>query len=146
MVMYTHVAKNDVAYALTRRHEHDAGLDLASAETVTIAPMGRALISTNIAVAIPKWAVGMVCSRSGLAINTGVFVLNAPGIIDSGFRGEVGVILMNPDPDCPYTVKTGDRIAQLVIIPRYVHEPKLVDSLPAPDDLRGEGGFGSTGD
>ena len=122
----------------------DAGADLVAAEDATLAPGGgRALIATGAAIAIPDGFAGFVQPRSGLALKHGVTVLNSPGLIDSGYRGELKVVLLNTDPDTPFEVRRGERIAQLVI-QRVEHcEFVEVDELPASD--RGEGGFGSTG-
>ncbi|MGQ0744233.1 MAG: dUTP diphosphatase [Acidimicrobiales bacterium] len=122
----------------------DAGLDLSSAETLTIGPGGeRALVSTGVAVAIPDGWAGLILPRSGLASTRGVSVLNAPGLIDSGYRGELRVLLINTDPTHIYELRKGDRIAQLLLIPAEAIQWQEVTSLPASD--RGEGGFGHTG-
>jgi dUTP pyrophosphatase len=127
----------------TYRTEGDAGADLTSVVEVTLAPGGRALVPTGIALALPPGTVGLVHPRSGLAARHGITVVNAPGTIDSGYRGEVLVNLVNLDPDQPFTIRMGDRIAQLVV-QEYVHADFAVtDSLPASD--RGETGHGSTG-
>lgn len=120
----------------------DAGVDLVANEDVTLWPWSRALVKTGIKVEIPYGYVGLVHPRSGLALNTGITVLNAPGTIDSGYRGEVGVILFNTT-DVEHHVKTGDRIAQLVFQKVETVEFEVVDALTESD--RGEGGFGSTG-
>ena len=120
----------------------DAGADLTSSETVVVPAHGRALVKTGIKVAIPYGYVGLVHPRSGLALNKGITVLNAPGTIDSGYRGEVGVILYNTT-DVSFLVNPGDRIAQLVIQKVSIVEFNKVDALTESD--RGEGGFGSTG-
>lgn len=122
--------------------EGAAGFDLTSVESLTINPGARALIKTGIAVELPKGAVGMICSRSGLAANYGVFVLNAPGIIDSDYRGEIGVILFNSGIN-PFSLAVGDRIAQFLTAPVYQPTFEGVDVLT--DTERGAGGFGSTG-
>jgi|TARA_B110000914_G_scaffold40699_1_gene34118 dUTP pyrophosphatase len=122
----------------------DAGADLVAAEDVVLAPGGgRALVSTGAAIAIPPGYAGFVQPRSGLALKHGVTCLNSPGLIDSGYRGELKVLLVNTDPTEPFNVVRGERIAQLVI--HRVEECRFVpvDDLPASD--RGEGGFGSTG-
>lgn len=124
----------------------DAGLDLRSRVAVEIAPQGgRAAVPTGVAVAIPPGYAGFVQPRSGLALRHGVTCLNAPGLIDAGFRGEIGVILVNTDPAAPFRVARGDRVAQLVV--QRVEEV-LVRSVPAealPPSARGAGGFGHTG-
>jgi len=120
----------------------DAGLDLCAAEPVTLAPGARALVPTGIAVAIPPGYAGLVLPRSGLALRHGVTVLNAPGLIDAGYRGEVKVLLVNHDRE-PAAFARGDRIAQLVITPFAHANLTVVDELPPSH--RGSGGFGSTG-
>ncbi|WP_420114516.1 dUTP diphosphatase [Pseudactinotalea sp.] len=124
-------------------HPGDAGLDLVSREDVTLPPAGRAAVATGVAIALPAGYVGLVHPRSGLARKHGVTVLNAPGTVDAGYRGEIQVILANTDPQEAFTVRRGDRVAQLVV--QQVAQADLVevDTLPGSD--RGEGGFGSTG-
>jgi dUTP pyrophosphatase len=125
-------------------HVGDAGADLVASEEVELAPRGgRALIPTGVAVAIPDGYAGLVLARSGLAIDHGVACLNAPGLIDSGFRGELKVILVNTDPNSAYLVHRGDRIAQLVIVP--VESASFVGAESLPQSTRGEGGFGHSG-
>ena len=119
-----------------------AGLDLFAAETITINPGRRCLVGTGIAIALQPWHVGLVCPRSGLALMDGITVLNAPGVVDPDYRGEVGVILVNTG-DEPYLVKAGARIAQLVIVP--FASPRIVEVDALPGTKRGSGGFGSTG-
>lgn len=121
-----------------------AGLDLCAAidQIVTLAPGGRALVPTGIAIALPKGYEGQVRPRSGLALKYGVTILNAPGTIDSDYRGEIGVILINLDSE-PFQIQRGDRIAQLVIAPISRIQWKAVSTLE--ETKRGEGGFGSTG-
>ncbi len=131
--------------APTYATEGDAGADLVAAEPVTLAPGGgRALVPTGMAIAIPLGYAGFVQPRSGLAYRHGVTCLNTPGLIDSGYRGELKVLLVNTDPTEPFEINRGDRIAQLVI--QQVEQADFVDveELPA-DSVRGEGGFGSTG-
>jgi dUTP pyrophosphatase len=125
-----------------RARQDDAGLDLYAAESVTIEPGGRALVPTGIALAIPAGHAGFVLPRSGLALRHGLTLLNTPGLIDAGYRGEVKVLLINHDRAAA-TVTRGDRIAQLVIQRVEPAEPVEVDELPESD--RGSGGFGSTG-
>ena len=121
----------------------DAGADLASVAEVTIAPGARALVPTGVALALPPGTVGLVHPRSGLAARHGVTVVNAPGTVDSGYRGEVLVNLVNLDPREPFTVRVGDRIAQLVV-QEYLHgDFAVADSLPG--SARGDTGHGSTG-
>ncbi|HEX5204305.1 dUTP diphosphatase [Paractinoplanes rhizophilus] len=124
-------------------HPGDAGADLVAAEDVTLHPGGRATVRTGIAVAIPEGYVGLVHPRSGLAARLGVTVLNAPGTVDAGYRGEVLVILVNHDREQTVKISRGDRIAQLVVqrVERAVFH--VVDTLD--DTARGAGGTGSTG-
>ena len=133
---------DDGATAPTRAHSTDAGLDLYALETDTISPGDRELISTGVHVAIPAGYVGMICPRSGLAHSYGLTVLNAPGIIDAGYTGEIKVNLHNTDSR-PQHVDAGDRIAQLVITPIPDARLEQVDTLEATE--RGENGHGSTG-
>lgn len=127
---------------LSFAHIGDAGADLAANEEVTIEPGSRALIGTGLSMAIPEGYAGFVLPRSGLAIKSGVTVSNAPGLIDSGYRGELRVGLTNHG-DQPFSVGVGDRIAQLVIM--RVEEPEYVEVETLDDTERGAGGFGSTG-
>ena len=120
----------------------DAGLDLRASEVVTLAPGERRLVPTGLAVAIPEGHAGFVLPRSGLAMQKGVTVLNAPGLIDSGYRGELKVLLINHGDEA-VGIERGDRIAQLVIQP--VAQARLVETDRLPDSARGAGGFGSTG-
>ena len=122
--------------------EGDAGLDLTAAATVTLAPGGRRLVPTGLRVAIPSGHAGLVLPRSGLALRTGVTVLNAPGTIDSDYRGEVRVLLVNLGPES-FTVTRGMRVAQLLFVPVARVVPQPVTSLGQTS--HGEGGFGSTG-
>lgn len=141
---WTHHDKADTDQVLARAHTHDAGFDLVAAVEMALFSGQQRIVPTNIAVAIPEGHVGLVCSRSGLAAKHGVFVMNAPGIIDAGYRGEVGVILWNSQPT-PFQVHRGDRIAQLVVVPVYMGPAEYVERLPGSGDERGAGGFGSTG-
>ena len=122
----------------TQAHEGDAGYDLHAAEGATIGPGERASVGTGIAVAIPEGQAGLVIPRSGLAARHGISVVNAPGLIDSGYRGEIRVLLLNTDPGEPFEIEVGDRIAQLLVVP-FVEAGELSASE------RGEGGFGSSG-
>lgn len=124
-------------------HDGDAGLDLYSATEVTLTPFQRALVPTGVAIAIPEGYAGFVLPRSGLAARSGLSLVNAPGLIDSHYRGEVKVVAINLDPEMPVEIHRGDRIAQLVIQAVARTEPVEVDDLGAT--ARGEGGFGSTG-
>ena len=120
----------------------DAGLDLRASESVTLEPGERRLVPTGLAVAIPEGHAGFVLPRSGLAMHRGVTVLNAPGLIDSGYRGELKVLLINHGAEA-VSIDRGERIAQLVVQP--VARARLVEEERLPDSARGEGGFGSTG-
>jgi dUTP diphosphatase len=121
----------------------DAGLDLRSSERVVIEPGERALVGTGVAVAIPPGFAGLVVPRSGLALRHGVTVLNAPGLIDAGYRGEVKVLLVNHDRKAPVILERGERIAQLVV--QAVAAVDLVEVPELSASERGAGGFGSTG-
>lgn len=121
----------------------DGGYDLYATEEVTLKPFERALIGTGISVEIPLGYAGFVVPRSGLAIKQGLSLVNAPGLIDSNYRGEIKVIAINLDPKEPITVKVNDRIAQLVIMKVETVDFKQVDSLQGSE--RGAGGFGSSG-
>jgi dUTP pyrophosphatase len=120
----------------------DAGLDLAAAHDVALEPNGRALVATGLAVAIPAGFAGLVLPRSGLARAHGVTVLNSPGLVDAGYRGELKVLLVNHGSQ-PVTLRRGERIAQLVI--QRVERAELVEVDELPPSERGAGGFGSTG-
>ena len=126
-----------------RAHPGDAGLDLHAAEDVTLKPGERASVATGIAIAIPDGYAGFVVPRSGLAAKHGIGVVNAPGLIDSGYRGEIRVLLVNLDPNEAFELRRGERIAQLVI--QHVEEATLREVSELPSSARGEGGFGSTG-
>jgi len=133
----------DTATAPRRAHATDAGFDLHADEHVTLAPGEYKLVRTGIAIALPEGTAGLVCPRSGLAGKNGITVLNAPGVIDAGFRGEVKVILINHSHSY-FEVNPGDRIAQLVITPFIA--PAFVEAKVTEDDTdRGLNGFGSTG-
>lgn len=134
-------------YLPRKAHATDAGFDLFSSVKRCIKPGERASIPTNFAMAIPDGYVGLVVSRSGLAINHGITVLNSPGIIDSGYRGEIMAILLNTDPTEDFLVSVGDRIAQLLImpVPNARFEFLMDDEFFALKSDRGDGGFGSTG-
>ena len=123
-------------------HESDAGMDVRSVDDVVIPPGRRALVHTGLVMQLPPCAEAQVRPRSGLALKHGVTVLNAPGTIDAGYRGEVGVILANFG-DSDFEVKKGDRIAQLVVAP--VTQPAVVEVDEVSSSDRGDGGFGSTG-
>ena len=123
-------------------HPSDAGMDVRSVEDLTIAPGKRALVHTGLVMLLPPKYEAQVRPRSGLALKRGVTVLNTPGTIDSGYRGEVGVILANFGED-DFQVKKGDKIAQIVIAP--VTQPEIVETTEVDETDRGSGGFGSTG-
>jgi dUTP pyrophosphatase len=127
----------------SRAHPGDAGLDLVARDDVTLAPGERALVPTGIAIALPPGHVGLVHPRSGLAIRHGIGLVNAPGTIDEGYRGEVGVVLVNHDPVAPVTLRRGDRIAQLVV--QRVEGVRVTEVAALPAAARDTGGFGSTG-
>ncbi len=131
------------ATAPSRAHPGDAGLDLSSVDDLILGPGERAAVATGWAVAIPPGMAGLVVPRSGNALRHGLTVANAPGLIDSGYRGELKVILANLGPE-PVAIAAGDRIAQLVITPVVLGGVSEVDALPESDG-RGDGGFGSTG-
>ena len=132
-----------VPAALRYAHAGDAGADLTCAEDFELAPFQRALVPTGVAIALPAGYVALVHPRSGLAVRQGVTVLNAPGTIDAGYRGEIKVPLINLDPERTASFRKGDRIAQLVI-QRYV-EARFVPAAALPGSDRAERGFGSTG-
>lgn len=121
----------------------DAGLDLASSERVTLGPGERATVGTGVAVAIPDGYAGLVTPRSGLAARHGLSVVNGPGLVDSGYRGELRVILLNTDSHEPFTIEPGMRIGQLVIVP--VAAVHVVESAALDATARGGDGFGSSG-
>jgi dUTP pyrophosphatase len=135
-----HPAARLPAYA----HPGDAGLDLCSVEDVVVAPGARRLVGTGLRLAVPSGCVGLVMPRSGLALRHGVTVLNAPGVVDAPYRGELGVVLVNTDPHEPFEIRVGDRIAQLVVVALPAVQPRLADDGPG-ETARGAGGFGSTG-
>ena len=124
-------------------HPGDAGADLHSAVEVTLRPGERALVPTGIAMALPDGYVGLVHPRSGLAAHHGISIVNAPGTIDAGYRGEISVCLVNTDRSTPFTVRRGDRIAQLVV--QQVEIATFVDVDDLTETARGQGGYGSTG-
>jgi dUTP pyrophosphatase len=125
-----------------RAYAGDAGLDLSSCEAVDLEPGGRATIGTGLAIAVPEGYAGLVLPRSGLASRHGIGVLNAPGLVDSGYRGEVRVILYNPGRET-FAVQPGMRIAQLVLV--AVEEVRLLEVDMLPESERGERGHGSSG-
>jgi dUTP pyrophosphatase len=127
----------------SRAHDGDAGLDLHALHDGTLDPGRRAMVATGIAVAIPAGQAGLVLPRSGLAARHGVSVVNAPGLIDAGYRGELAVLLLNTDPSEAFSWAAGDRIAQLVLVDVTLADVQEVGSLE--DSARGAGGFGSSG-
>lgn len=132
-------AENPPSYA----HAGDAGADLRAAEAVEIAPGERALIGTGVSIALPEGYAAFVVPRSGLAAKHGITVLNTPGTVDAGYRGEVKVTLLNTDRERSFRVEPGDRIAQVILMP--VSRAVFVPVEELPDSERGAGGFGSTG-
>ncbi|MGH3277221.1 MAG: dUTP diphosphatase [Streptosporangiaceae bacterium] len=126
-----------------RAHPGDAGVDLFTAQDVELAPGQRALVPTGIALALPDGYAAFVHPRSGLAARYGVTLVNAPGTVDAGYRGEIRVTLLNTDPDQPVRFRRGDRVAQLVI--QRVAYPVFHEVTTLPGSARGENGFGSTG-
>ncbi len=134
---------SDGAQAPSRAHPGDAGFDLRAVEAARLEPGERASVGTGIAVEIPDGSAGLVLPRSGLAARHGISVVNAPGLIDAGYRGEIRVLLLNTDRTEPFEIAPGDRIAQLVIVEVGDDEPVEAESLE--ESVRGDGGFGSTG-
>jgi dUTP pyrophosphatase len=134
---------NDAAVLPSRAHPGDAGLDLYSIDEAHIGPGERWGVGTGIAIEVPEGHAGLVLPRSGLAREHGITVVNSPGLIDAGYRGEVRVLLLNTDPAETVRVEAGARIAQLIITPIVLAEP--VEATALSESVRGEGGFGSTG-
>lgn len=124
-------------------HPGDAGADLVTALDVVLAPGERALVPTGIAIALPEGYVALVHPRSGLAARHGLSILNTPGTVDAGYRGEIKVLLVNLDPSTPIELRRGDRIAQLVV--QRVERAAYLEVDRLPDSARGDGGYGSTG-
>jgi dUTP pyrophosphatase len=124
-------------------HEHDAGFDLFASEAARIPAGQRASVGTGIAVAIPDGYAGLVLPRSGLAARHGIALVNSPGLVDAGYRGELRVLLLNTDRESDFEIASGDRIAQMLITP--VAAPQFVEALALAETARGESGFGSTG-
>lgn len=133
------VAENVPSYA----HADDAGADLRAAEAVVLAPGARALVGTGVSIALPEGYAAFVVPRSGLAAKHGITVLNSPGTVDAGYRGEIKVALLNTDPQQSFQIEPGDRIAQVIIMP--VSRAEFVPVAQLDDSVRGVGGFGSTG-
>jgi dUTP pyrophosphatase len=134
---------NENAVLPSRAHKGDAGLDLHAAERAHLGPGERWGVGTGLAVEIPEGHAGFVLPRSGLAREHGIALANSPGLIDSGYRGELRVLLLNTDPAEVFRVEPGDRIAQLVVAPIAILEPAEVEALAST--ARGDGGFGSSG-
>jgi dUTP pyrophosphatase len=124
-------------------HEHDAGFDLFSVETARLAPGERTSVGTGIALAIPPGFAGLVLPRSGLAARHGIALVNSPGLIDAGYRGEIRVLLLNTDGEATFEVEPGMRVAQLAIV--RVEAPQFVQAEQLATSARGAGGFGSSG-
>lgn len=137
------VKLKDEAVAPTRAHEGDAGVDLYACESAHLGPGERWSVGTGVAVEIPSGHAGLVLPRSGLAKNHGIALVNSPGLIDAGYRGELRVLLLNTDPAETFRVEPGARIAQLVVAPIALAEPVEVSELS--ETARGDGGFGSSG-
>jgi len=127
----------------TYAHPGDAGLDLRARHGCTLTPGERSVVPTGVSVALPPGYVGLVCARSGIAARHGIGLVNAPGVVDAGYRGEISVILINHDLNATYAVERGDRIAQLLI--QRVEHAELIEVAELPGTHRAEGGFGSTG-
>lgn len=127
----------------TRAYQDDAGLDLYALEEVTLEPGDRASVGTGIAVEIPAGQAGLVLPRSGLAARHGIALVNAPGLIDPGYRGELRVLLLNTDREAAFTVRRGERIAQLVLV--RLETPEVAEVQELAFSERGAGGFGSSG-
>lgn len=121
----------------------DAGVDLRSVERIVLKPQEHAMVATGLAIALPEGYAGFVLPRSGLAAKHGISIVNAPGLIDSNYRGELKVILLNTDPDNSFTIEIGDRIAQLIVMPVPTINFEQVEELT--ESQRGESGFGSSG-
>ena len=134
---------NEEAQLPSRAHEGDAGLDLYSCESAHIGPGERWSIGTGVGVEIPEGHAGLVLPRSGLARDHGIALVNAPGLIDSGYRGELRALLLNTDPAETFRVEPGDRIAQLLLTP--IATADVVETQALSESVRGEGGFGSSG-
>lgn len=127
----------------TIAHDGDAGYDLYALQAASLAPGARAIVPTGIAVEIPDGHAGLVLPRSGAAARHGIGLVNAPGLIDSGYRGELKVLLLNTDRSEPFEIAAGDRVAQLVLV--RVETPPVEEVSALADSHRGDGGFGSSG-
>jgi dUTP pyrophosphatase len=124
-------------------HPGDAGADLTAAESVVLAPGARATVATGVSIALPDGYVALVVPRSGLAAKHGITIVNSPGTVDAGYRGEIRVTMLNTDAEHPFAIEAGDRIAQLIVMP--VSRARFVAVQKLPGSHRGDGGFGSTG-
>lgn len=124
-------------------HPGDAGADLSSSEALTLAPGERATVGTGVSIALPAGFVAFVVPRSGLAAKHGITVVNSPGTVDAGYRGEIKVTLLNTDSSQPFEIAVGDRIAQIIVMP--VTQARFIPVEKLPESERGESGFGSTG-
>lgn len=133
------IAPDVPAYA----HPGDAGADLVSTESLRLEPGQRALVATGVRIALPEGFAAFVVPRSGLAARHGITVVNSPGTVDAGYRGEIKVSLLNTDSALAYDIAAGDRIAQLIVMP--VTRARFIPVEELPDSVRGDGGFGSTG-
>lgn len=133
------IAPEPPAYA----HTHDAGVDLVATHAVTLSPGHRAVVGTGVRIALPPGHAAFVVPRSGLAARHGITVLNAPGTVDAGYRGEIRVTLLNTDQEASYQVRSGDRIAQLIVLP--VPSIRFLPVAELPESERGASGFGSSG-
>ena len=133
----------DDAVLPSRAHSGDAGFDLSACEEITIGVGERAAVGTGIAVEIPEGHAGLVVPRSGLALRHGISMVNAPGVIDAGYRGEVRLLLLNTDKETPFTVERGMRVGQLLVVP--VADVDVVETDEVTATERGAGGFGSSG-
>ena len=127
----------------TRAHDGDAGLDLCSLEAVTLEPGQRARVATGLAIELPDGHAGLIIPRSGLAAKHGISIVNSPGLIDQGYRGELQVLLLNTDSSLAVTLDAGERIAQLVVVAVAALTPREVDTFS--ESSRGDQGFGSSG-
>lgn len=124
-------------------HPGDAGADLSAAESLTLAPGQRATVGTGVSIALPAGFVAFVVPRSGLAAKHGITIVNSPGTVDAGYRGELRVTLLNTDLSEPFEIKKGDRIAQMIVMP--IVQARFIPVERLPESERGESGFGSTG-
>jgi dUTP pyrophosphatase len=134
---------SDQARLPRRAYEHDAAYDLYAAEDCTLPPLGRAVVGTGVALGLPPGLAALTLPRSGLAARHGISIVNAPGLIDPGYRGEVRIVLLNTDRDLPFTVQAGERIAQLLFLPLTAVQLTATNDLDSTQ--RGAQGFGSSG-